>query len=222
LTDEPSQASKNTKSGCGERLATMTITTQKLTFEEYLIYDDGTDTRYELVDGELVPMSLGTGKHGAIIRFIVRQFEDAIAQLGQPWVPLPALVGVRSPRGRNWDSSRIPDVTVLTLTQWEAMADREAVINLNEPPPLLVVEVVSPSTQSDDYRSKRSEYGLLEIPEYWIVDPIAQKVTLCLLEHEFYDAIEFQGDDIIQSPTFPTLNLTAKQLLAGTARQAGL
>jgi Uma2 family endonuclease len=48
------------------------------------------------------------------------------------------------------------------------MADREAVINLHEPPPLLVVEVVSPSTKTDDYRSKRSEYGLLGIPNYWI------------------------------------------------------
>nr|WP_297086619.1 Uma2 family endonuclease [Thermoleptolyngbya sp. C42_A2020_037] len=51
----------------------MAIATQKLTFEEYLTYSDGTDTRYELVDGELAPMSLGTGKHGAIIRFIVQQ-----------------------------------------------------------------------------------------------------------------------------------------------------
>jgi Uma2 family endonuclease len=193
----------------------MTITTQKLTFEEYLIHDDGTDTRYELVDGELVPMSLGTGKHGAVIRFIVRQFEDALTQTGTPWVSLPGLVGVRSPRGRNWDTSRIPDVTVLTLAQWEAMADQEAIINLNEPPSLLVVEVVSPSTQTDNYRSKRSEYGLLEIPEYWIVDPITQKITLCILEHEFYDATEFQGDDLIQSPTFPNLILTAAQILAG-------
>ena len=39
----------------------MTITTPKLTFEEYLAYDDGTDTRYELVNGELIPMSLGSG-----------------------------------------------------------------------------------------------------------------------------------------------------------------
>ena len=51
----------------------MTIATQKLTFEDYLAYDDGTDTRYELVDGTLAPMSLGTGKHGAIIHFVVRQ-----------------------------------------------------------------------------------------------------------------------------------------------------
>jgi Uma2 family endonuclease len=38
---------------------TMTTTTQKLTFEEYLDYSDGTDTRYELIHGELSPMSLG-------------------------------------------------------------------------------------------------------------------------------------------------------------------
>jgi Uma2 family endonuclease len=193
----------------------MAIATQKLTFEEYLAYSDGTDIRYELVDGELVPMSLGTGKQGAITRFVARQFEDVISRSGQPWVSLPALVGVRSPRGRNWDTSRIPDVTVLTVAQWESMGDREAVINLNEPPPLLRVEVVSPSTKADDYCSKRSEYGLLEIPEYWIVDPVEAKITLCVLEHQFYDSTEFRGDDWIQSPTFSDLNLTAAQVLAG-------
>lgn len=159
---------------------------------------------------------------GAIIRFLVRQFEDALAHLGQSWVPLPALVGVRSPRGRNWDTSRIPDVTVLPLAQWEAMNDslaetlreREAVINITEPPPILVVEVVSPCTKTDDYRSKRAEYGLLEIPEYWIVDPIEEKITLCVLEHQLYDSTEFRGTNLIQSSTFPDLNLTAAQVLA--------
>jgi Uma2 family endonuclease len=193
----------------------MTITTQKLTFEEYLNYDDGTDTRYELVDGELVAMSLGTGKHGGIAEFLHEQFRSQIQQKGLPWTCKQMTVGVRSPRGRNWDTSRIPDVTVLSIAQWEAMADREAVINLNEPPPLLVVEVVSPSTQTDDYRSKRSEYGLLEISEYWIVAPIAQKITLCVLDHEFYDATEFRGDEFIVSPTFSDLTLTAAQVLAG-------
>ncbi len=32
----------------------MTQTPIKLSFEEYLGYDDGTDKRYELVNGELV------------------------------------------------------------------------------------------------------------------------------------------------------------------------
>jgi len=200
----------------------MSVALQKITFEDYLVYDDGTDTRYELVDGELVPMSLCTGKHGAIIRYLVRQFEDALNQSGQPWVPLPALVGVRSPRGRNWDTSRIPDVTVLPLAQWEAMAERQAVIDLHEPPPLLVVEVVSPSTTSEDYRSKRAEYGLLEIPEYWIADPLDEKVTLCTLEHQLYDSVEYHDGEKIHSPTFPSLDLTAAQILAGKLWQANL
>jgi Uma2 family endonuclease len=53
----------------------MTVTTKKLTFEEYLTYLDGTDTRYELVNGELVAMSIGTGQHGEIIDFLYRQID---------------------------------------------------------------------------------------------------------------------------------------------------
>lgn len=33
-----------------------------MTFEDYLAYDDGTDTRYELVDGVLVEMPLNATK----------------------------------------------------------------------------------------------------------------------------------------------------------------
>lgn len=39
-----------------EHLPEMTAITQKLTLEEYLNYDDGTDRRYVLVAGELVEM----------------------------------------------------------------------------------------------------------------------------------------------------------------------
>ena len=191
----------------------MATTLQKITFETYLNYEDGTNTRYELVDGELIPMSLGTGKHGAIIEFLNDRFRQEIRQQQLPWTSKAMMIGVRSPRGRRWDTSRIPDVTVLPLAQWEAMAEREAVIDFNNPPPLLVVEVVSPSTKSDDYRSKRSEYSLLEIPEYWIVDPTEAKITLCILQNQFYDAIEFQGKDSLQSPTFPSLDLTVIQVL---------
>lgn len=85
----------------------------------------------------------------------------------------------------------------------------------HEPPPLLVVEVVSLSTKMDDYRSKRAEYGLLEIPEYWIVDPLAEQITLCLLDHQLYEATELRGNDRLQSPTFPDLDVTVAQVLAG-------
>jgi Uma2 family endonuclease len=77
-----------------------------------------------------------------------------------------------------------------------------------------VVEVVSESTQSTDYRLKRTEYAFRDIPEYWIVDPLTHKVTICTLDEGLYDCAEYQGSDRIQSITFPTLILTPAERLA--------
>lgn len=190
----------------------MTATTKRFSFEEYLKYDDGTNTRYELVNGELVPMAIGSGQHGAIVKFLERTFDAEIARLGREWIALQAAVGVRSPRGNRWDTARIPDVTVISLDQWRSLQNRAAIIDLDEPSPLLVVEVVSESTKSTDYRAKRAEYSVLEIPEYWIVDPLIGKVTVLTLAEGWYDAAEFSTSDRITSPTFPKLELSAEQV----------
>jgi len=191
----------------------MLVITNKLSFAEYLKYNDGSDTKYELVNGELIPMSLGTGKHGAITEFLNDSFKDEAKKEGKPWTSKDMRIGVRSPRGGRWDTSRIPDVTVLPIEQWESLANREAVIELNEPPPILVVEVVSESTKTTDYRSKRSEYAVLNISEYWIVDSIDEVVVVCSLIEGFYDAVSFRGEERIISPSFPELNLSAMQVL---------
>lgn len=193
----------------------MTVAVQKLTFEEYLKYEDGTDNRYELVNGELVPMSVGTIIHAAIIEFLSDQIKAAIADLERTDRVYSGSVGVRSPRGKRRNTSRIPDITVISLAQKQALVGREAVINLDEPPPLLVIEVVSPSTKSEDYRAKQWEYNFLEIPEYWIVDPLDEKVTICVLAGRDYQLFEFVGEEKLQSPSFPNLDLTAAQVVSG-------
>lgn len=77
----------------------MISTTDRLTFAEYLIYSNNTDRRYELVDGELIPMSLGTGQHGEITDFLNSEFRDRIQRLNLPWVSKEMFVGIRIPRG---------------------------------------------------------------------------------------------------------------------------
>ncbi|MBE9157863.1 Uma2 family endonuclease [Nodosilinea sp. LEGE 06152] len=52
------------------------------------------------------------------------------------------------------------------------------------------------------------------LPEYWIVDPVQNLITLCGLDHQFYDSAVFQGSDLLQSPRVPSLDLTAAQILA--------
>ena len=102
-------------------------------------------------------MSVGTGQHGAITELITDCFKAEIRRQQLPWTAKDMRIGVQSPRGGKWDTSQIPDVMVLPQSQWETLAQREAIITLDQPPPLLVVEVVSESTRTTDYCTKRSE-----------------------------------------------------------------
>jgi Uma2 family endonuclease len=191
-------------------------TTNRVTLEEYLVYSNGTGNRYELVDGAIVNMSLGTGEHGEISEFLNDIFKAEIQRSKLAWVSKDMKIGVQSPRGTRWETLRVPDVVVLPLEQWQGLRKRESFIPLNEAPPLLVVEVVSSSTIVVDYRAKHSEYAVLDIPEYWIVDPIDRKVTVCVLQDGAYSDTIFTHDLVIVSPTFPSLGLTAIEVLNGS------
>ncbi len=93
----------------------MAITTKKWTFAEYLTYDDGTGARYELVNGDLVRMALGTGEHGDISEFLNGVFKAEIKRTSRPWTSKDMKIGIQSPRSNRWDTSRVPDVVVLPL-----------------------------------------------------------------------------------------------------------
>jgi Uma2 family endonuclease len=179
---------------------------RQFSFEEYLAYDDGTDTRYELVNGQLEPMNPPTFRHLFISQFIEQQLLAEIRRLSLPWHCLRE-AGVRT----GWRKSRLTDVYVLTADQIAGMLDQSAVCQTS---PLLVVEVVSPDSVKRDYRHKRSEYAALEIPEYWIVDPLESKVSVLLWNDGLYEELVFTGTQVISSKTFPDLKLTVSQILA--------
>jgi Uma2 family endonuclease len=188
---------------------------------EYLAYSDGSDTRYELVAGELVPMALPTGRHVQIQKFLSQVFEAEIARQQLPWTTIQGGLGIQSPRGNRWDSVRIPDGVVLPLEQWQEMGSREALIRLEEPPLLLVVEVVSELSRAADYRAKQAEYCVLGIGEYWVVDPLEEKVSLLLLHEGWYDVLELKGSDPVSSKVFPKLELQAGEILAADSGYSG-
>lgn len=179
--------------------------TTKLTFEEYLVYDDGTDNRYELEDGELILMNPPTGRHALIIYFLINTFVAEITRLQLLWAALQ-IIGVRTAPRR----SRLPDICVVPFEVIRDKLDTSAVIETGA---VLAVEIVSPDSVKRDYRFKRAEYASFGIPEYWIIDPTAQKVSLLLLVEGLYEETIYQGDDQIQSQTFPELTLTVNQIL---------
>lgn len=184
---------------------------KKLTAAEYLAYDDGTDTRYELVQGELVEMPPESNLNARIAMFLLGQFLQI--------VPFTRLchkdVAIEIASGRA--TFRIPDLLVLSEAGEAALTDRpHNTITLEMPSPILVIEVVSPDEPARDYRHKRSEYAVRGIPEYWIVDPTQQKVTVLTLVEGFYDEIAFLGDVPLVSSAFPSLTLAPNQILLKT------
>jgi Uma2 family endonuclease len=187
----------------------------RVTFADYLTYFDGSDTKYELVDGELVAMSLGTGLHGETIDRTCQAINAEINRTAQPWIVRQGQIGVRCPRGIGLDTVRIPDVVVMQQDNWQALQEREAVIDFDLSAPLLVIEVISPPTKNIDYRAKRTEYAARDIPEYWIVDPLEAKVSVLINSDGWYDVTEFFDSDRLISPTFPELQLTPQIILKG-------
>ncbi|MGB7412815.1 MAG: Uma2 family endonuclease [Thermosynechococcaceae cyanobacterium] len=197
---------------------TMTIaTTRQLTLAEYLDYDDGTDNRYELARGELLLMTPPSWLHFLIADYLTTFFKQAIATRQNRWI---VLQGPGQQTGEN--SSRLPDVAIAPLDTIESALEQSAVLTV---PALLVVEIVSQSTATQDYRDKVQEYAAKGIAEYWIVDPDpfgAAKyigspklptVSVYHLVNRSYQVQRFQGSQFINSPTFPDLKLTADQLL---------
>lgn len=189
----------------------MTTVTKKLTLEEYLAYDHGTDTKYELVDGELVEMPPESDKNNLISLYLLSEFLK--------FVPIQLIrhkdteIVVTGNRTR----VRLPDLMILTEELFVALGGGRATITQDLPSPALVVEVVSPGKVNEDrdYRYKRSEYAARGIPEYWIIDPGKEQVTLLTLIDGLYEETVFQGRSRIASATFPNLKLTAAQVLAG-------
>jgi Uma2 family endonuclease len=183
---------------------------KKMTFEEFLNYDDGTDNLYELENGELIQIPLESELNRRIVMFLVAYF----LQLGIPFYRLSMKTEV-SVNSRQV-GVRVPDLTVFSEELATVMQGaKRSLILMDMPPPLLVVEVVSPNQENRDYRYKRSEYAARGIAEYWIVDPIAQKVTVLEWVEGFYDERVYQGESAIASSIFANLQLTAAEVLQG-------
>jgi Uma2 family endonuclease len=188
----------------------MTLTALKMTFEEFLSYDDGTDSLYELENGDLISMPAESDLNQRIASYLFALF----LKLGISSYRLR--IGIEIAVSGARVSVRVPDLAVLSEEGAVALegASRSMVL-MDMPPPLLVVEVVSPNQENRDYRYKRSEYAARGIAEYWIVDPIQAQVTVLEWVEGLYEEKVYGGDTLLVSPLFGSLNVTAAQVLQG-------
>lgn len=188
----------------------MTQTTHRfLSFEEYLSYNDGTESLYELFNGELIE---GPPESGENVQIANRLF-----------LVFALLIGTDRVRGyglelevRGEPRNCYPDLTIIQTEHIEQLKQHNT-LRLAMVPPSLVLEIVSPGElQRDrDYTAKRMQYQDRGIPEYWVVDLQLQTVLLLALQDNVYrEVTTLSGDEPLSSPQLGALSLTTAQVFS--------
>ena len=137
--------------------------------EQYLWLTDRTRRMVEFTDGRIEELPMPTATHQAIILFLLDVFNAYLRPRGG--FVLFAGLRVRIGEGK----FREPDVAALRDRSDPRNQDR---FWLGAD---VVVEVVSPDDPGRDLVVKRADYAEAAIPEYWIVDPRVETVTVLTL-----------------------------------------
>jgi Uma2 family endonuclease len=182
----------------------------RMTLAEFLRWDDGTDARYELVDGRVVAMAPPNDAHGTITANLV----VALANAFRPPCRVATEAGILRP-DRD-DSYYVAD---LAVTCGPAANTRQYL-----PEPVLIVEVLSPSTEDHDRGRKVADYR--EIPslrEILLVASQQRRVELWRREGDHWRVEDLIGEATLRlescNASIPLAAIYAHVDLAETDQQ---
>ncbi len=172
----------------------------KLAYEDYANLPD--DERYELIDGELMPMPSPKAIHQALcgkIYMAVCMFSEMMGAGATYVAPLDVILS---------DFNVVqPDVIFVSNARAHIIDDYV------HGAPDLVVEILSPSTADYDRTTKRELYERHGVPEYWLVDPYAKTITILRLGADGYNVHAVYGEgDTLSSPTLAGFALDLGEL----------
>jgi len=162
--------------------------------------DDG--KRYEVVNGVLYMSPSPNWPHQEIAGAFYRHLYSYVEShgIGGAFIaPLDVQLGPK-------DVFQ-PDVVVLLKTSREKLKKRHIV-----GPPDLVVEVVSPGSETHDRYRKIAAYARGGVPEYWIADPGSRTVeVLSLVGSEYQSLGVYEGKATLPSLIVPGLATHVEQ-----------
>ena len=163
--------------------------------EEYLWLTDRCKRLVEFTDGRIEELPMPTFTHQAMLALLYRLFHAHLDP--SEGVVVFAALRLRIREGK----FREPDLLLLRDRSDARCRDRYW-LGAD-----LVAEVVSPDDPDRDLVVKRADYAEAGIPEYWIVDPRNQTITVLALEENRY----------VEHGVFARGDTATSRLLAGFA-----
>ncbi len=159
--------------------------------EHYLWLTDRTRRLIEFTDGRVEVLPMPTERHQIILLFLYRLLYAHVHESPRDGVVVTSGLRMRVREGK----FREPDLLLLRDRSDSRRRDR---FWLGAD---LVVEIVSPDDPARDLVVKRADYAEAAIPEYWIVDPRGETVTvLDLTANAYVEHGVFARGDVATSP----------------------
>jgi len=173
---------------------------RKLDYEDYRrLPDDG--KRYEILDGELYVAAAPSPLHQRVSKRLQRKLEDYFEarRLGEVFdAPIAMILGRHD----------VAEPDILVVTDPGQISGRGI-----EGAPLLVVEVLSPSTRRHDREVKMGRYAVLAVPHYWIVDPEGKWIACYRRGGDTYrHVLTAEGDTQLIPGDWPDLTISLADL----------
>lgn len=178
--------------------------TKKLTYQDYLEIPEEPGYRFEILDGILIKEPSPSVIHQRASRKLQRILEDYFEKV--------------DPEGEVFDAPL--DVTPLEFNVVQpdlfyVSGEQQLIVKEDriDGSPVLVVEILSPSSARKDRLQKMRIYQKAEVKHYWLVDP-KEKTLECFALHDGVYALVASGmeEDIVEHPNFPGLSIPLKSL----------
>ena len=169
----------------------------KFTYNDYRTAP--ADSRYELLDGDLLMVPAPNLKHQAVLGQLHFELLSFLRkqQLGRLFAaPCDVVLS---------DNDVVqPDLLFVSHERELLLSNSENVRGA----PDLVVEILSPSTAEKDRGYKRTLYAQHGVAEYWLVDPVAETIQVQRQRDGALTPTDtFGRGDTLRSPELPGLEL---------------
>ena len=169
--------------------------------EDYLWLTDHTRRLVEYTDGYLEILPMPSRGHQRILAFLYSAFHAFLEPAGGEALFAPLRLRIRQGKFREPDLLLVRDARDTRSGErfWTG-AD-------------VVVEIVSPDNPERDLVVKRDDYAEAAIPEYWIVDPGTETVTVLeLVDGEYVEHGVYDRHARLDSPVLPGFGVDAEDV----------
>jgi Uma2 family endonuclease len=142
--------------------------------------------RAELIDGQIYYMAPPNTRHQRMLNYINTEINMYIRKNNGECEVFPAPFAVFL----NDDDMNYVEPDISVICDKNKISDKGC-----QGAPDWVIEIISPSSRAMDYFTKLFQYQKSGVREYWIVDPIKQRVTVYFFEKELVEEYSF-GEEV--------------------------